>query len=59
MSKLKTLVFRGNLIESYHEIKCFIGSFKGYKILSTNNISINSLGDKTFKDTICNPFVFI
>jgi len=37
MSKLKTLVFRGNLIESYHEIKCFIGSFKGYKILSTNN----------------------
>jgi len=37
MSKLKTLIFRGSLIESYHNIKCYVGSLKGGKIFSTNN----------------------
>ncbi len=37
MGKLKTLIFRGNLVESYHEIKCYIGSIKGDKIFSTND----------------------
>ena len=37
MSKLKTLIFRGSLIESHHNIKCYVGSLKGGKIFSTNN----------------------
>ncbi len=37
MSKLKTLIYRGNLIESLHEIKCYVGSLNGEKIFSTNN----------------------
>lgn len=37
MSKIKTLIYRGNLVESLHNIKCFIGSSKGNKIFSTNN----------------------
>ena len=34
---MKTLVYRGNLIESYHDIKCYIGSLKSGKIFSTKN----------------------
>ena len=37
MSKLVTSFSRGNLVESYHDIKCYVGSFKGDKIFSTNN----------------------
>ncbi len=37
MSKLKTLIYRGNLIESSHEIKCYLGSLRGENIFSTNN----------------------
>ena len=37
MSKVKTLIFRGNLVESLHETKCYINSLKGEKIFSTNN----------------------
>ncbi len=37
MSKLFTKIYRGDLIESFHEIKCYIGSVKGEKIFSTNN----------------------
>ena len=37
MGKLKSLIFRGNVIESQHEIKCYISSFKDKKIFSTNN----------------------
>ena len=37
MSKLTTLIYRGNVIESQHEIKCFMGSIKGENIFSTNN----------------------
>ena len=37
MSKIKTLIYRGNLIESYHNVKCYLGSEKSGKIFSTNN----------------------
>ena len=37
MSSLTTLVYRGNILESSHEIKCFIGSVNGKIIFSTNN----------------------
>ena len=37
MSSFKTYIYRGNLIESYHEIKCYVGSLKGEIIFSTNN----------------------
>ncbi len=37
MSKLTTLISRGNILESSHEIKCFIGSLDGKIIFSTNN----------------------
>ena len=37
MSILKTVIYRGSLIESYHNIKCYIGSLKGDKIFSTND----------------------
>ena len=37
MSKLKTVIYRGSLIESYHNIKCYISSLKDDKIFSTNN----------------------
>ncbi len=37
MSKLTTLITRGNTLESFHEIKCFIGSQNGKTIFSTNN----------------------
>ncbi len=37
MSKLLTLVSRGKILESSHEIKCFIGSINGKTIFSTNN----------------------
>ena len=37
MSSLKTFIYRGNLIESLHEVKCYIGSLTGEKIFSTNN----------------------
>ena len=37
MSKVKTLFYRGKLVESIHNIKCYIGSVGGKKIFSTNN----------------------
>ena len=37
MSILKTLITRGKILESSHEIKCFIGSINGKTIFSTNN----------------------
>ena len=37
MSKLTTLISRGKILESSHEIKCFIGSINGKTIFSTNN----------------------
>ena len=37
MSKLKTLIFRENIVESFHDIKCYIKSFKGENIFSTND----------------------
>jgi len=39
MSKLTAQIFRGNILESYHEVKCFIGSIDGKVIFSTNNES--------------------
>ena len=35
MSKLTTFISRGNVLESLHEIKCFIGSINGETIFST------------------------
>jgi len=37
MSKIITQIFRGNLIESSHNIKCYIGSVDNEKIFSTGN----------------------
>ncbi len=37
MSKLRTLIYRGNIVESHHEVKCYIGSSKGERLFSTNN----------------------
>ena len=37
MSTLTTLINRGKILESSHEIKCFIGSINGKTIFSTNN----------------------
>jgi L-asparaginase II len=37
MSKLTTIISRGNILESSHEIKCLIGSINGKIIFSTNN----------------------
>jgi len=37
MSKLTTLISRGKILESSHEIKCFVGSNNGETIFSTNN----------------------
>jgi len=37
MSKLITLVSRGKVLESVHELKCFIGSINEKTIFSTNN----------------------
>ena len=37
MSKLKTLIFRENIVESFHDIKCHIKSFTGENIFSTND----------------------
>ena len=37
MSNLKTLIFRGNLVESHHYIKCYLGKVNGEKIFSTDN----------------------
>ena len=37
MSSLKTFIYRGNLVESLHEVNCYIGSIRGEKIFSTNN----------------------
>ena len=37
MSKINTFIYRGNLIESSHQIKCYIGSIKNEKLFSTNN----------------------
>jgi L-asparaginase II len=37
MSKLTTIISRGNLLESSHEIKCLLGCVNGEIIFSTNN----------------------
>ena len=37
MSKVKTLFYRGKLIESIHNIKCYIGSVDGEIIFTTDN----------------------
>ncbi len=37
MSKVTTLFYRGKLVESIHNIKCYIGSVDGKKIFTTNN----------------------
>tara|TARA_B100000579_G_scaffold437683_1_gene468193 strand:- start:2119 stop:3114 length:996 start_codon:yes stop_codon:yes gene_type:complete len=37
MSKLTTYIYRGNHLESKHDIKCLIGSVNGERIFSTNN----------------------
>ncbi len=38
MSKLTSLIFRGNVLESSHEIKCLLGSLDEKVIFSTNHI---------------------
>ena len=37
MSSLKTLIFRNNLVESHHVIKCYVGSLNRDTIFSTEN----------------------
>ena len=37
MSKVTTLFYRGKLVESIHNIKCYICSVDGKKIFTTNN----------------------
>lgn len=37
MSSLQSLIYRSKLVESVHEIKCYLGSIKGETIFSTNN----------------------
>ncbi len=37
MSNLSTSIIRGNVIESQHKVKCYIGSAKDEKLFSTNN----------------------
>ena len=37
MGKVTTLFYRGKLVESIHNIKCYIGSVGGEKIFTTNN----------------------
>ena len=37
MSKITTEFYRGKLIESSHNIKCYLGSVNNEKIFSTNN----------------------
>ena len=37
MSSLSTLIFRNNIVESQHSIKCYIGSLNGNTIFSTEN----------------------
>ena len=37
MSKLYTQIFRGKVLESHHEIKCYIGSVDDEHIFSTDN----------------------
>ena len=37
MGKVTTLFYRGKLVESTHNIKCYIGSVGGEKIFTTNN----------------------
>ena len=37
MSSLSTLIFRNNLVESHHSIKCYIGSLNGDTLFSTDN----------------------
>ena len=39
MSKITTLISRGNFIESSHEIKCYFGSIKNQEIFSTSNLN--------------------
>ena len=37
MNKITTLIYRGKLIESVHNIKCYLGSISGEKLFSTDN----------------------
>ena len=37
MSSLSTLIFRNNIVESQHSIKCYIGSLRWKYIFSTEN----------------------
>lgn len=37
MSKITTTFYRGKIVESFHNVKCYIGSINGEKIFSTNN----------------------
>ena len=37
MGKVTTLFYRGKLVESSHNIKCYIGSVDGKRIFTTNN----------------------
>ena len=37
MGKIRTMFYRGKLIESIHNIKCHVGSFNGKKLFTTNN----------------------
>jgi L-asparaginase II len=37
MSKITTIISRGNVLESLHEIKCLLGYVNGEIIFSTNN----------------------
>ena len=37
MSKLTTIITRGKILESLHQVKCHIGSLNGKIIFSTNN----------------------
>ena len=39
MSNLSTLIFRNNIVESQHSVKCYIGSLNGNTIFSTGNMN--------------------
>ena len=65
MSSLSTLIFRNNIIESQHSIKCYIGSLNGNTIFSTNNTNdfliiqeIKSLTGGIDLIQICISFIF-
>jgi len=58
MSKVKTLFYRGKIIESVHNIKCYIGSIDGNRIFSTNNENDYVFPRSSIKIFQAIPFAF-